>query len=127
MTMMRIRLELARTDGYPEGDAGQGYEFVVPLDENGRIDSEAWRKVKSACTVRQFEAGFVVRRGLVRHVGQGWRFDYDHLSNHDDEAFFKLDRHVLAPGKYVSITEPNGTTMPYRVTSVQLAMAEAAT
>jgi len=127
MTMMRIRLELARTEGYPEGDAGQGYEFVAPLDGNGRIDAEAWCKAKSACTVQRFEAGFAVRRGLVRHVGQGWRYDYDHMSSQDDEAFFRLDRHVLAPGCYVSIREPNGTTLPYRVVSVQLATVETAT
>jgi len=120
MTMMRICMELGRTESYPEGDPGQGYEFIVPLDEKGQIDVEDWRKVKAACTVRQFEAGFVIRRGLVRHVGQGWRFDYDHLSAHDDEPFFKLDRHVLAPGAYVSIQEPNGATRPYRVVSVQL-------
>ncbi len=127
MTLMRIRLELARTEGYPEGDCGQGYEFVVPLTDKGQIDAHAWRKARAACTVRQFEAGAPVRQGLVRHVGHGWRFDYDHLSVQDDEIFFKLDRHVLAPGRYVSIREPNGGTRPYKVVSVQPAAVPAET
>ena len=126
MTLMRIRLELARTEDYPQGDAGQGYDFIVPLNSAGHIDANEWRKSRSACTVRQFEAGFVVRQGLVRHVGHGWRFDYDHLSQQDDEAFFKLDRHVLAPGQYVSIKEPGGQMRPYRVVSVQLVTEEIA-
>jgi hypothetical protein len=119
MTLMKVRLELGRTDGYPDGDPGQGYEFIVPLDERGQIDAHAWRKVREACTVRQFEAGFTVRKGLVRHVGHGWRFDYDHLATQDDEVFFKLDRHVLQPGRYVSIRDPGGDYRPFRVVSVE--------
>ena len=119
MTMMRIRLELGRMEGYPSGDPDQGYELIVPLTEKGQIDAHAWRKAKADCRVRQFEGGFTARKGLVRHVGQGWRFDYDHLSTQDDEIFFKLDRHVLAAGKYVSIKEPSGLARTYKVASVE--------
>ena len=127
MTLMKIRLELGRTEGCPDGDPGQGYEFVAPLNEKGQIDAHAWRKAREACTVRQFEAGFVVRKGLVRHVGHGWRFDYDHLDTQDDEVFFKLDRHVLEPGRYVSIRDHGSDYRPFRVTSVEpLSVAQAA-
>jgi hypothetical protein len=126
MTLMRIRLELGRTEGYPHGDPEQGYEFVAPLTQDGHIDADAWRKAKDACTVRQFEGGRPVKKGLVRHVGQGWRFDYDHLSTQDDEVFFKLDRHVLAPGQYVSITESDGIVRPYKVVSVRPLATESA-
>ncbi len=125
MTLMKIRLELGRTEGYPDGDPGQGYEFIAPLTEKGQIDAHAWRKARADCIVQQFEGGYPLRKGLLRHVGHGWRFDYDHLSNHDDEVFFKLDRHPLAPGRYVSIREADGLFRPFRVVSVIPAAATA--
>ncbi|MBM3541153.1 MAG: hypothetical protein FJX51_03820 [Alphaproteobacteria bacterium] len=54
MTLKTIRLELARTKDHPQGSAAHGYEFTAPLDAQGHLDMEAWRKVKEVCTVRRF-------------------------------------------------------------------------
>jgi hypothetical protein len=51
-------------------------------------------------------------------VGKGWRFDYDSSDDSDDEPFFRLDRHPLTPGAYVSITEHDGEQRPFKVVSV---------
>jgi hypothetical protein len=55
---------------------------------------------------------------MLRHVGHGWRFDYDGRSADDDEPFFKLDLHTLTPGAYVSITEHDDVLRPFKVVSV---------
>jgi hypothetical protein len=125
MTLMTIRLEMGRTEEYPEGNPELGYEFVVPLNPKGQIDADAWRHLKEKCWVRQIENGFVVQKGLVKHVGHGWRFDYQAGTRADDEPFFKLDRHVLAPGHYVSITEPDKVQRPFKVVSVTPVAQEA--
>ena len=39
----RIRLDLARSKEFPAGSAQHGYEFVVPLDAKGHIDTALWR------------------------------------------------------------------------------------
>ena len=124
MTLMTVRLEMGRTEEFPEGNPARGYEFVIPLDEKGQIDAAAWRRHKDKCRVRQIENGMFIRKGLVKHVGHGWRFDYQAGTREDDEPFFKLDRHVLAPGRYVSITEQDKVQRPYRVISVKPATAE---
>ncbi len=46
MTLTIVRLELARDPAHPEGSSSHGYEFVAPLNDDGRIDAEAWRKVR---------------------------------------------------------------------------------
>lgn len=115
--LRRIRLELARTPEFPEGSSEYGYEFVAPLTASAHIDAPAWKQMKDACRVLRFAPGSE-ENGFLRHVGNGWRFDYEGKSHGDDEPFFKLARHTLAPGSYVSITEHDGVMRPFRVVSV---------
>ena len=118
MSLMRIRLTLARTEEFPDGSDAHGYEFIAPLTEDEHLDAKAWKKLKDKCRVVRFWGDQPEKEGLLRHVGQGWRFDYDRRDDADDEPFFKLDKHVLSPGAYVSITEQDGVQRPFRVRSV---------
>jgi len=113
-----VRLELARTDDFPAGSAEHGYEFIAPLLNDGTLAPDLWRGEKDKCTVTRFWGDEPEKKGKLRHVGHGWRFDYDAGTHDDDEPFFKLDRHKLAPGSYVSITENDGVQRPFRVVSV---------
>lgn len=116
--LSRIRLELARTPEFPEGSAKHGYEFIAPLKADNRIDAQAWPRVKRHCGVFRFWGSDAPERGMLRHVGKGWRFDYNRRDVADDEPFFKLDRHTLAEGAYVSVTEHDGVQRPFRIVSV---------
>jgi hypothetical protein len=118
MSLMTIRLELGRTREAPEGDPRHGYEFIAPLDRNGHLDAAAWREEKQKCAVRSFRPGRPDRKGLLRHVGSGWRFDYQPERREDDEPFFKLDRHVIAPGFTVTIAEDDGAQRPFKIVIV---------
>ncbi len=118
MALMKVRLELGRTPDYPEGNSLQGYELVLPLDENGYICPAEWRKYKDLCTVRRFGGGFTNRRGLIRHVGQGWQLDYDPRTDADNEPVLKLDKHVVASDNYISLSGSDGKIRPFKVVSV---------
>lgn len=118
MTLMRIRLELGRTTGDPLGDPRHGYEFIAPLTAEGHLDAQGWAEQKAQCGVRAFRPGHPDRQGLLRRVGHGWRFDYDPRDSADDEPFFRLDRHVIAPDLYVTVTEEDGRQRPFRIVSV---------
>lgn len=119
MSLMTIRLELGRTREFPEGDSRHGYEFTAPLDRHGHLDAEGWRTAKDRCVVRSFRSGEEQRTGKLRHVGQGWRFDYVPNTTEDDEPLFKLDRHVIAPGLYLTVKEEDGEQRPFKIVSVQ--------
>lgn len=118
MSLMTIRLELGRTQEAPNGDPRHGYEFVAPLNGNGHLDAVEWCSSKRKCGVRSFRPGLPERKGMLRHVGRGWRFDYLPGQIEDDEPFFKLDRHIIAPGLYVTVTEDDGVQRPFKIASV---------
>ena len=116
--LKNVRLELARCDGFPEGSRAHGYEFTAPLAPDGALAADLWLKRKDKCVVTRFWSGEPDKMGKLRHVGHGWRFDYDEERSEDDEPFFKLDKHRLTPGAYVSITEDDGVQRPFKVVSV---------
>lgn len=119
MALRKIRLELARDPEFPEGSAERGYEFQAPLDENGHLDREEWPAVREQCTVRRFWLGEGEEHGRLIHRGGGWAFDYDPDSGDDDEPLFKLDRHTVVQGEYLSIREHDGKLRTFRVVSVR--------
>ena len=116
--MMKIRLELGRTDDSPSGDPNRGYEFVAPLTEAGHIDATEWKTQKNACLVHHFVGGETVESGHLARTGRGWRFEYGSRTHEDAEAFFKLDQHLMRPGLYVSLIEHDGVRRPFKIASV---------
>lgn len=114
-----IRLELARMPGFPEGAPDCGYEFTAPLDADGKLDAAAWKDNRARCTVRRFWRGEKAEHGYLVHArGGNWMFSYREGED-DDEPIFRFDRHLMKPGEYVSITEHDGVTRPFRVVSVR--------
>lgn len=121
MTLFRIHMELARSKGHPEGDAGHFYEFIAPLSADGALDAEAWRRHKEVCTVTRSAPGEEEMHGHLRHVGRGWRFFYEGTEapgDEEEEPIFRLDRHRLAIGEYVSVTEHDEVTRTFVVTAI---------
>ena len=116
-----IRLELARTAEYPIGNPAHGYEFIAPLGDDGHIDPEQWRKQRAACTVHRFAPRQDDEHGhLVQTQGRRWAFHYDdEREPADDEAGYRFDSHVFREGEYVSVTEHDGETRPFKVVSVK--------
>ena len=118
MSLFRVRLELARSKEAPEGDALHGYVFVAPLDAKGHLDANDWKAHKSQCTVESFKHGTAHQKGHLVHVGQGWHFDYDAGKRDDDELLYKLDRHKIKQGEYLSVTEHDGVLRTFKVVSL---------
>jgi len=118
MPLRTVRLELARDHDFPEGSAARGYEFVAPLTDDGHLDAEEWRAHKDRCTVRRFWENEGDENGHLQHVGQGWHFRYDGHPTDDDEPLFKLDRHSIVQGEYLSVTEHDGVLRTFRVVRV---------
>ena len=113
-----IRLELGRTREQPDGNPRCGYEFTAPLTADGHLDAEAYKVHKTACRVHRFWAGEKPEHGALRHLGRDrWVFSYA-PGTEDDEPAFKFDKHRFTIGEYVSITEHDGVTRPFKIVSV---------
>ena len=116
--LRKVRLELARTPNIPQGDPACGYELVLPLDRSGLLDADEWRQHKAACTVRRFWSTSADEHGRLIHTRhRTWAFSYA-PGEDDDEPLYRLQDHRLVPGEYVSVTEHDGVTRPFRVVSV---------
>ena len=119
-TMKRVRLELARERGHPDGSRNHGYDFIAPLGEDGRILAEDWKLVRDRCRVKRFAPGDQDEVGhIVRRPGGSWAFHYDiHGDPDHDEAGYKFADHKFIPGEYVSIKEHDGVLRTFKVMSV---------
>ncbi len=117
MAWMRVRLELARGPGFPQGSHRHGYEFVLPLLPDGRLDRHAYGTAPELCTVHRFwdgEGDFV---GELVHLNGNWVFSYE-PGPADDEAIVHFAHHDFREGEYVTIREPGGIEHTFRIVRV---------
>ncbi len=118
MALKTVRLELARTKEFPEGNSNHGYVFHAPLTEDGSLDEAAWPENKELCLVRRFEDDLEDEHGLLLQLGGGrWVFFYE-PGEDDDEPLFRLSSHRFQNGEYISIVEHDGEQRTFRVISV---------
>lgn len=118
MNWQSIRLELARTKEFPEGSASRFYLLHLPLGEDGIIDADAVRKAPAQATVRRFWPNQPDLFGYVIAAPGGWAFSYK-PGEDDDETVFHLETHPIRLGEYVTLTEPDGQRLPFRVASLK--------
>ncbi|MDR6288184.1 hypothetical protein E9232_000683 [Inquilinus ginsengisoli] len=119
MSLSRVRMELARTPEAPAGAPDCGYELIAPLDPDGHLNPDAWRAQRAECTVRRFWQGTDDEHGQLIHTRQRrWAFSYA-PGEDDDEPIWRLDTHRFVEGEYVSVTEHDGVTRPFRVVRVR--------
>lgn len=112
-----VKLELARTDEFPAGSANHSYLIRVPLDENGIIDEAARAADPSRATIRRFWPNEPDQSGYVLKAKNGWVFSYA-VGDDDDEILFHLENHPFKQGEYLTVTEPDGDRLPYRIAHV---------
>jgi len=118
MAWFTVRLELARTKEHPAGSPLHGYEMRVPLNEEGLLDEAEWREHKKGAVVRRFWQGEPDEVGHLIHTRhRKWAFSYA-PGEEDDEPFFHLETHSLKAGEYVTITEHDGESYPFRIVHV---------
>ncbi len=114
-----IRLNLARSPGFPDGSDRHYYRFTAPLDADGHLDPEGWRKNRETCRVVRNWAGEEEDIGhLVHRPGGSWGFHYDVDGEEGDESGFKLATHRFAPGEYVSIRDEDGEMNTFRIVTI---------
>lgn len=113
-----VRLLLARTKGFPEGDANIGYDLLVPLTPDGHLDANEWRVHRSHCRVRAFCEGVQDKIGELRRMPGGqWYFEYNE-DQQDDEFGFRFNDERFTLGEYVSLRHGN-EMRTYRVALVE--------
>ncbi len=109
-----IKLELARTQEYPNGSPGRSYLIRLPLVAGGLIDEAARAGDNARATVRRFWPNEPDQSGYVLKSKNGWVFSYA-VGEVDDENFCQLENHPIRVGEYLTLTEADGTRNPFHV------------
>lgn len=109
-----VRLELAHTPEFPSGSASRAYMLRLPLKDDGLIDEAAMAANPAMASVRRFWPNEPDQQGYVVRKGEGWAFSYA-LGENDDESVYHLESHPIRLGEYVTLTEPDGRRLPFRV------------
>lgn len=122
---MNIRLELARTKEFPEGSASRAYLVRLPIGADGLVEAAAVAAAPARATVRRFWPNEPDISGYVIRTPRGWAFSY-RIGEEDDENLYHLETHPLRLGEYLTLTEPDGVQLPFRVASVTDAALAAA-
>jgi len=112
-----VRLDLARTPEFPEGSASRTYLLRLPLGDDGLIDEAAFSEQPQIATVRRSWQGEADKTGYLVRTRRGWALSYA-LGEDDDERLYHLEAHPIRLGEYVTLTEPDGTRLPFRVASL---------
>ena len=118
MNWKSIRLELARTREFPEGSASRAYLLRLPLDDDGLIDEATLSASPAQATVHRFWPNEPDLSGYVVRTPRGWALSYA-LGDGDDEIVFHLETRPIRIGQYVTLTEPDGQQLPFRVASLR--------
>src|ERR1700712_1421239 len=123
MGLFRIVMRLARNPGteFAGGDDHRGYALTAPLTADGMLDEAAYAKVKAQCLVRRFAPDEDPAGGRLSRTRGRWFFDYDDDDAADDEPIHRLGEHRFAGGEYVTVTDQNGSPLPYKGGEVQAA------
>lgn len=115
MNWKSIRLELASTGEFPSGSVSRAYLIRVPLDDNDQVDERACRANASRAIVRRHWSTDPDQMGIVVPSGR------DLAMNCQDQAerLLKLNGTPLRLGQQVSVVEPDGTVLPFKIASVR--------
>ena len=118
MALHHIRLELAREPGHPHGDADDGYDLVLTLDKDARLDAATVSAAPDRTRVRRFQGGQTLAVGQLTRADDG-RWVLDLPGEDADAQGFRLEDEQFVVGEYVSLAQPGGEMRPYRVSLVQ--------
>lgn len=115
MNWKSIRLELGSTGEFPAGSVSRAYLLRLPLDASDVVDSATLARSAAKATVRRHWSAEADQRGVVVSSGSDWAMRCDEAV----DRVLHLDGMPIRLGQQVSVVEPDGTTLPFKVASVR--------
>jgi hypothetical protein len=116
MDWNNIRLELGITSRFPRGSASRAFLLRLPLNDDGSISVAAVDQNPGQATVRRFWASEPDLAGRVAREDQVWILCCGRPR--EETSVFRLISGDLRLGQNVMIEAPDGSMLPFRVTSV---------
>ncbi len=115
MNWKSIRLELGSTGEFPAGSVSRAYLIRLPLDDYDVVDRAAFLQSPSKATIRRHWSTEPDQRGTLVQSGHEWAMSCDNKP----QRILQLNGTPLRLGQHVSVIEPDGTVLPFKIASVR--------
>lgn len=115
--LYEVKLELAHSREFPNGNTACGYELMLPLTSDHRLDYRAWpqhRLGNSVCRFWPKEEW----RGELKHDRDGWYFAFGYGEARDEAVLRRGDDRFIV-GERIPIIEFDGQTRIFRVVKIE--------
>jgi hypothetical protein len=110
-----IRLELSRTGEFPAGSVSRGYLLRLPLSDDDQVDEAEFMQMPHRATVRRYWSSEPDEAGQILRSDPEWTM----LCNGRPGRTLRLDARPVRLGQQVSVTDPDGATLPFRIASIR--------
>ena len=110
-----IRLELSKSPRFPVGSVSRAYLLRLPLDDNDFVDEAALLNSPCLATVRRHWSSDPDEAGLIKKVDGALAMSCDGTS----ARMLRLDGRPMRLGHQVSVAEPDGAVLAFRIASVR--------
>jgi hypothetical protein len=114
MKWKSIRLELGGTSEFPAGSVGRAYLLRLPLDDQDKVDAEAFDHNPLKATVRRHWSNEPDERGHVQRDGADWVLRCNGKSH---TVRFEWSRIRL--GGKLQLVGADGEALPFRIASIR--------
>ncbi len=121
MPPLKVILALASAPGQPEGDPDTRLELAIALDAAGHPDPAAWRADPEPWHASLRRPGLPSRSGDVQYdPDTGWCITFfgSEAQRPDMPGAPLAVPGPLRPGEYVTLTDPEGGELVFRVVSI---------
>jgi hypothetical protein len=110
-----IRLELARTPGFPAGSVSRAFLLRLPLDDHDQVDERELLKSPHLATARRHWSTEPDEVGLVHKLDGALAMSCNGAS----PRMLRIDGRPIRLGQQVSVLEPDGTVLAFKIASIR--------
>ena len=113
--MTKITMLLAQAPWAPNGDLNDQIDLLVQLNPQGHMDAAAYEADPESWVATRIRPGESPRPGRLMRVDGGW---FVRGPKGDDEPLWDFTADILRPGEVVSLRQPDGTLLLFRIVAV---------
>ena len=108
-------MELGSTGDFPGGSVGRAFLVNLPLDDFDRVDRATLVETPSRATARRHWSSEPDERGQIVASGPSWAM----RCSGKPDRLIQFDGVPLRLGQQVSVVEPDGSILPFKVVSIR--------
>ena len=114
--MITVTMVLAQGPGLPGGNLDDKLTLHLKLTQQGQIDLDAYNSAAAPWLATRDRHGAEPHSLEIVRVDEGWALQ---STRSEDDPFWTFEGHVFRPGELVSLRQPDGQTLLFRIVQTE--------